>query len=179
MTLISILIALALEQLRPLGSRNRLLLHFTRYANRLERNLNAGESRHGLLAWLLAVVPFVALAYGIYAALYQVTPVLALLWNVAVLYLTMGFRHFSGAITDISKALADGRVGFAALDVFAVEPLPADSPLWDDPRVLVSPHTAALNSAEDRLIARLFARNATRFLDGRDLINRVDTVEFY
>ena len=110
MTLISILIALALEQLRPLGSRNRLQLHFTRYANRLERNLNAGESRHGLLAWLLAVVPFVALAYGIYAALYQVTPVLALLWNVAVLYLTMGFRHFSGAITDISKALADGRV---------------------------------------------------------------------
>ncbi len=77
------------------------------------------------------------------------------------------------------EALADGRVGFAALDVFAVEPLPADSPLWDDPRVLISPHTAALNSAEDRLIARLFARNATRFLDGRELINRVNTVEFY
>jgi len=77
------------------------------------------------------------------------------------------------------EALADGRIGFAALDVFAVEPLPADSPLWRDPRVLVSPHTAALNSAEDRLIARLFARNATRFLDGRDLINRVNTVEFY
>ena len=76
-------------------------------------------------------------------------------------------------------ALADGRVGFAALDVFAVEPLPEDSPLWNDPRVLVSPHTAALNSAEDRLIARLFARNATRFLDGRELINRVNTVEFY
>lgn len=67
----------------------------------------------------------------------------------------------------------------AALDVFAVEPLSADSPLWTDHRVLVSPHTAALNSAEDRLIARLFARNATRFLDGRELINRVDTVEFY
>jgi len=77
------------------------------------------------------------------------------------------------------EALADGRIGFAALDVFAVEPLPADSPLWNDPRVLVSPHTAALNSAEDRLIARLFARNATRFLDGRELINRVNTVEFY
>lgn len=77
------------------------------------------------------------------------------------------------------EALADGRIGFAALDVFAVEPLPADSPLWHDPRVLVSPHTAALNSAEDRLIARLFARNATRFLDGRELINRVNTVEFY
>jgi phosphoglycerate dehydrogenase-like enzyme len=77
------------------------------------------------------------------------------------------------------EALADGRIGFAALDVFAVEPLPTDSPLWNDPRVLISPHTAALNSAEDRLIAQLFARNATRFLDGRELINRVNTVEFY
>jgi phosphoglycerate dehydrogenase-like enzyme len=87
-----------------------------------------------------------------------------------------------GTVIDqdaMTEALADGRVGFAALDVFAVEPLPADSPLWHDPRVLISPHTAALNSAEDRLIARLFARNATRFLDGRELINRVNTVEFY
>ena len=77
------------------------------------------------------------------------------------------------------EALADGRVGFAALDVFAAEPLDPTSPLWRDPNVLVSPHTAALNSAEDRLIAQLFARNATRFLDGAELINRVDTVEFY
>jgi phosphoglycerate dehydrogenase-like enzyme len=76
-------------------------------------------------------------------------------------------------------ALADGRIGFAALDVFAAEPLSPQSPLWRDPNVLISPHTAALNSAEDRLIAQLFARNATRFLDGQELINRVDTVEFY
>lgn len=76
-------------------------------------------------------------------------------------------------------ALADGRIGFAALDVFATEPLPADSPLWDNPNVLVSPHTAALNVAEDRLIAELFAANATRLIDGRDLVNRVNTVDFY
>lgn len=76
-------------------------------------------------------------------------------------------------------ALGDGRVGFAALDVFASEPLSADSPLWAMGNVLISPHTAALNSAEDRLIAELFAENARRFLDGEELINRVDTVEFY
>ncbi|MEV7084449.1 D-2-hydroxyacid dehydrogenase [Streptomyces sp. NPDC093085] len=76
-------------------------------------------------------------------------------------------------------ALDSGRVGFAALDVFETEPLPAESPLWGHDRVLVSPHTAALDAAEDRLIAELFAANATRFLDGRDLVNRVDTVEFY
>ena len=87
-----------------------------------------------------------------------------------------------GTVIDeaaMTEALADGRIGFAALDVFAAEPLSPDSPLWTDPKVLVSPHTAALNSAEDRLIAQLFARNATRFLDGEELINRVDTVEFY
>lgn len=87
-----------------------------------------------------------------------------------------------GTVIDeaaMTEALADGRIGFAALDVFVAEPLSPDSPLWTDPKVLVSPHTAALNSAEDRLIAQLFARNATRFLDGEELINRVDTVEFY
>jgi phosphoglycerate dehydrogenase-like enzyme len=76
-------------------------------------------------------------------------------------------------------ALQDGRIGFAALDVFATEPLSEDSPLWDEPNVLLSPHTAALNAAEDRLIAELFATNATRFLDGQELTNRMDPVDFY
>lgn len=87
-----------------------------------------------------------------------------------------------GTVIDeaaLSEAIDDGRIGFAALDVFASEPLATDSPLWASPNVLISPHTAALNSAEDRLIAELFAENARRFLDGEELINRVDTVEFY
>lgn len=87
-----------------------------------------------------------------------------------------------GTVIDepaLVDALESGQVGFAALDVFAVEPLPRTSPLWRHPRVLVSPHTAGLNPAEDRLIAELFAENAGRLLDGRELINRVNTVEFY
>ncbi len=87
-----------------------------------------------------------------------------------------------GTVIDESAlfaALSDGRIGFAALDVFAVEPLAIDSPLWSCPNVLISPHTAALNGAEDRLIAELFAENARRLLDGEPLINRVDTIEFY
>lgn len=76
-------------------------------------------------------------------------------------------------------ALRDGRIGFAALDVTAVEPLAESSPLWDLPNALISPHTAALNDAEDRRLALLFAENATRFLDNQPLVNRVDTVEFY
>lgn len=87
-----------------------------------------------------------------------------------------------GTVIDeaaLLDALDDGRIGFAALDVFASEPLSAESRLWTHPRVLVSPHTAALNPAEDRLIAQLFASNATRLLDRAPLINRVNTVEFY
>lgn len=67
----------------------------------------------------------------------------------------------------------------AVLDVFAVEPLPASSALWGLPNLVASPHTAALTGAEDRRIAELFADNATRLLDGREMRNRVDPVEFY
>jgi phosphoglycerate dehydrogenase-like enzyme len=81
--------------------------------------------------------------------------------------------------TALLGALDDGRIGLAVLDVFAQEPLDASSPLWRHPHVVISPHTAALNSAEDRLIAELFARNAQRLLDGDRMINRVNTVEFY
>jgi phosphoglycerate dehydrogenase-like enzyme len=77
------------------------------------------------------------------------------------------------------EALKDGRVGFAALDVVYSEPLAPDSPLWDLPNVLISPHSAALNANEDKRIAELFAANATRLLDHRPLINRVNTSEFY
>ena len=87
-----------------------------------------------------------------------------------------------GTVVDedaLVPALQDGRIGFAALDVFATEPLSEDSPLWDEPNLLVSPHTSALNAAEDRLIAELFATNATRFLDGQELMNKLDTVDFY
>lgn len=76
-------------------------------------------------------------------------------------------------------ALQDGTVGFAALDVFAVEPLPASSPLWDLPNVVISPHGASITDDEDRLIAELFAENASRLLDDLPLRNVVNTHEFY
>ncbi len=80
---------------------------------------------------------------------------------------------------DLLSAIEGGQVGYAALDVFATEPLPSTSPLWGEQKVLVSPHTAALSVHEDRRIAELFTDNATRLLDGRPLRNRIDTIEFY
>jgi len=77
------------------------------------------------------------------------------------------------------EALQDGRVGFAALDVFAREPLDPASPLWDLPNVLISPHSATWSPHEPRRIAELFAENARRLLDGELMLNVVNTVEFY
>jgi phosphoglycerate dehydrogenase-like enzyme len=54
-----------------------------------------------------------------------------------------------GAVVDealLPAALANGWLKAIALDVFEVEPLPASSPLWDDPRVMISPHISGLTT---------------------------------
>lgn len=87
-----------------------------------------------------------------------------------------------GTVVDedaLLEALDNGQVSYACLDVFAVEPLPQDSPLWHHPRVMVSPHTSALSAAENRLITDRFCSNLRTFLDGGELPHVVDTVHFY
>ncbi|WP_104141049.1 D-2-hydroxyacid dehydrogenase [Arthrobacter sp. ZGTC131] len=87
-----------------------------------------------------------------------------------------------GTVVDedaLLEALENGRVSYACLDVFAVEPLPQDSPLWNHPKVMVSPHTSALSAAENRLITERFCSNLRTFLDGGELPHLVDTVHFY
>lgn len=87
-----------------------------------------------------------------------------------------------GTVVDeeaLLEALDGGQVSYACLDVFAVEPLPLESPLWSHPRVLVSPHTSALSAAENRLISDRFCENLRIFLDGGELPHLVDTVHFY
>ena len=82
-----------------------------------------------------------------------------------------------GTVIDedaLIDALRSGQVGFAALDVFAVEPLPADSPLWDFDNVLVSPHSGGLDSREDERICEIFCDNLRAYLAGRPLANVVD-----
>jgi phosphoglycerate dehydrogenase-like enzyme len=60
------------------------------------------------------------------------------------------------------------------LDVFQPEPLPADSPLWDTPNLVITPHVSC---DDPRYIDRLFDfwfENFARFLKGRPLKNRID-----
>lgn len=68
-------------------------------------------------------------------------------------------------------ALATGRLGGAALDVTDPEPLPVDSPLWDRPDVLISPHSASTLANENDVIVDLFTDNLARWRDGRPLRN--------
>jgi glyoxylate/hydroxypyruvate reductase len=87
-----------------------------------------------------------------------------------------------GGVVDepaLVEALRTGRITGAVLDVFATEPLPADSPLWTLPNVLVSPHAAALSARENERIVELFVDNLGRYLDGRPLRNLVEPGVFY
>ncbi len=72
------------------------------------------------------------------------------------------------------EALRDGRLHGAALDVFAVEPLPAESPIWDLPNVIISPHSASTVAAENSRIVDIFIDNLGRFARGEAFRNRFD-----
>jgi glyoxylate/hydroxypyruvate reductase A len=87
-----------------------------------------------------------------------------------------------GGVVDepaLIEALRGGRLAGAALDVFATEPLPTDSPLWEMPNVLMSPHTAALSVRENERLVKLFVENLGRYLRGDRLRNRVDPELLY
>jgi phosphoglycerate dehydrogenase-like enzyme len=75
-----------------------------------------------------------------------------------------------GIVVDedaLISALKSGQIGFAALDVFRTEPLPADSELWDLPNVLINPHSASTAASENTRITDIFVRNLGHYLDGQ------------
>ena len=107
MGVIAIIAALLLEQWRPLGDRKAVAGALAAWADWLEGNFNAGEARHGTIAWLIAALVPVALLLGAYLLLQWLSPLAALLLNVVALYLTMGFRQFSHFFTGIQAAIRD------------------------------------------------------------------------
>lgn len=80
---------------------------------------------------------------------------------------------------DLVGALRSGAIAGAALDVFETEPLPADSPLWTLPNVLVSPHMAGDYAGFEADMMRLFGDNLRRWLAGGELRNVVDVTRGY
>jgi phosphoglycerate dehydrogenase-like enzyme len=70
-------------------------------------------------------------------------------------------------------ALSSGHLAGAYLDVFETEPLPPDSPLWDMPNVLVSPHSAGLAAGNDARVVGVFLENLRRWGRGEPLVNEV------
>jgi adenosylcobinamide-phosphate synthase len=108
MNVLAVVAALALEQWRAFRWRGGTQRAFLRYAKTLERRFNGGMAQQGALAAALALVPPVALASAAYFALDMVHPLLGLVWNIALLYLLVGFRHFSHAFTAVADALKAG-----------------------------------------------------------------------
>jgi len=113
MSLLSLIAALLLEQWRPLADRRALYSLLARYAGWLETLFNAGEAQHGKVAWLVAVLPVVLVAWAVYAVANASSPIFAFLLNVGALYLTMGFRQRSHFFTDIHAALKKDDIGKA------------------------------------------------------------------
>ncbi len=75
---------------------------------------------------------------------------------------------------DLLVALQEGQIAGAALDVFVEEPLPAESPFWQAPNCLVSPHISGDYAEFEATMADQFMDNWARFLAGEPLMNVVD-----
>jgi phosphoglycerate dehydrogenase-like enzyme len=76
--------------------------------------------------------------------------------------------------TALLQALREGWIAGAGLDAHGVEPLPADSPFWDLPNVIVTPHNGATTPATAQRGVDIFVDNLQRYLAGQPLRNVVD-----
>ena len=87
-----------------------------------------------------------------------------------------------GPVVDTSAlidAARSGSLGGAVLDVFDEEPLPAESPLWDAPNVVITPHIAGVSKRSMDALIELFVTNLHRYLKGVELFNLIDPEQGY
>ena len=77
------------------------------------------------------------------------------------------------------EALQSGHLSGAALDVFTQEPLEPESPLWEMPNVLISPHSASTSDRENERITDLFCDNLSRYLKGETLRNVLNPERYF
>ena len=108
MSFFAVLFALMIEQLKPLPRDNWVhdaLISWTGWAG---RNFDAGQSRHAIVVWCVTVVAPALVAWLVYFALSRYTLLGAFVFDILILYLTLGFRQFSHYFTDIRDALDGG-----------------------------------------------------------------------
>jgi len=108
MTFISILCALLIEQIRPLRAENPVYAAVNQFAVKMERSFNAGQAEHGRMAWFLTMAALLIPLLLVYWLCVSVSPFLAFVLDVLVVYLTLGFRHYSHYFTSIQLALSSG-----------------------------------------------------------------------
>jgi adenosylcobinamide-phosphate synthase len=108
MSFFAVLFALLVEQFKPLPRGNVVHDSLTGWMRWTGRNFDAGREHHAWVVWCITVVVPALVAWIGYAAIAHFSLLLALVWNVAVLYVTLGFRQFSHYFTDIRDALDRG-----------------------------------------------------------------------
>ena len=105
MKFLALLVALLLEQVRPVREDHPVYQWLGWYAAAIERNFDGGERRHGVFAWIVFVGSIVVVAGLIFYLLNALSVLLGTLWGIAILYFTLGFRRFSEPYNEIEQAL--------------------------------------------------------------------------
>lgn len=133
----------------------------------------------GQLLRLLSESDFVVLTLPLTAESYRIIGEAELLKMKPTAYLINVAR---GNLIDeeaLVRALEEHRIAGAGLDVFAMEPLPADSRLWEFSNVIISPHVAGNMEHYVERATEVFCRNLRRYLRGSRLLNIVDKKRGY
>jgi adenosylcobinamide-phosphate synthase len=108
MSFFAVLFALLLEQVKPLPRVHAVRDAVAGWLGWTARNFDAGKESHAWVVWTVGIALPALAAWGVYALLAQASLLLALAFDVAILYLTLGFRQFSHYFTDIRAALERG-----------------------------------------------------------------------
>lgn len=108
MSFFAVLFALLIEQFKPLPRMARVREALAAWLQWTGRNFNAGRERHAWVVWAISVLAPTLLVWAIYALVSPWSLILALIFDVVILYFTLGFRQFSHYFTDIRDALERG-----------------------------------------------------------------------
>jgi phosphoglycerate dehydrogenase-like enzyme len=133
------------------------------------------ETLHDLLRWsdiVMTACPLTQETYHLIGA----TELALMKPSAYLINVTRGGIIDEPALVDALKA---GKIAGAGLDVTEKEPLPSDSPLWDAPNLIVTPHRAGASQHRPRKIFEFFLQNMNRYVGGQKPVNVIDKHKGY